>query len=62
MNEGRFNFHIIKSKKQKQKPDVYAVNEKRLYYKNMYSKLLLNKLKVMWDSNFICIHWTHSSK
>jgi hypothetical protein len=49
MNEGRFNFHILKSKKQKQKPDVYAVNEKRLYYKNMYSKLLLNKLKVMWD-------------
>jgi hypothetical protein len=49
-------------KNQKQKHDV---NAKRLYYKNMtrtkqdhdknmYPKLVLNKLKVlMWDSTFI---------
>jgi hypothetical protein len=30
--------------------------------KNMYPKLLLNKLKIMWDSNFIYTRWAPSSK
>jgi hypothetical protein len=44
------------------------MNAKRLHHKNMTkikqdhdkdmkSKLVLNKLKIMWDCTFIYIHW-----
>jgi hypothetical protein len=35
---------------------------KQDYDKNIYPKLLLNILQVMWDSTFIYVHWTPSSK
>ncbi len=47
---------------------MHNVNAKGLYFKNMtrikqdhdkytYPKLVLNRLKVMWDSTFIYTHW-----
>ncbi len=48
-------------------------NPTRFYYKNeikinqgydkkTYPKLMLNKLKLMWDSTSIYIHWAPKSK
>ncbi len=52
---------------------MHDVNAKGLYYKNMkrkeqnhdkdtYLKLMLNRLKVIWDFIFIYTHWAPNLK
>ncbi len=64
--------HGIKNSKAKTRC-VHDVNAKVFYYKNMtkikqdhdkdmYPKLVLNKLKVIWDSTFFYTHWAPSSR